>query len=87
MIVAYRIEVEVAVDRALGKLAAQARNRILRRVQKLAADPRPPGCVKLAGLADTYRIRTGDYRILYEVHDRLVLVVVVRVGHRRDVYR
>jgi mRNA interferase RelE/StbE len=43
--------------------------------------------VKLASVADTYRIRVGDYRILYEVHDRMVLVVVVRVGHRREVYR
>jgi mRNA interferase RelE/StbE len=83
----YRVKVEPAVDRTLSKLPPKARDRILRRVQDLANDPRPPGCVKLASVADTYRIRVGDYRILYEVHDRMVLVVVVRVGHRREVYR
>ena len=87
MIVAYRVEVEPAVDRALAKSPPQARDRILRRIEALAEDPRPPGCAKLTGLKDTYRVRVGDYRILYEVHDRLVLVVVVRIGHRRDVYR
>lgn len=87
MILAYRVEVEPAVERTLDKLSAQTRDRILRRIQALAEDPRPRRCVKLASLTDTYRIRAGDYRILYEVHDRLVLVVVVRVAHRREAYR
>ena len=83
----YRVEVEPAVARTLSKLSSKVRDRILRRVQELAHDPRPVGCVKLIGLAETYRIRVGDFRVLYEVHDRLVLVVVVRVGHRKEVYR
>lgn len=83
----YRVQIEPAVDRTVSKLTPRVRDRILRRIQELANDPRPPGCVKLAGVADTYRIRVGDYRILYEVHDRMILVVVVRVGHRREVYR
>jgi mRNA interferase RelE/StbE len=53
----------------------------------LAADPRPSGCKKLAGNTDYYRIRVGDYRVLYEVSDRDVLVLVIKIGHRREVYR
>ncbi len=83
----YRVQIEPTVDRTVSKLTPRVRDRILRRIQELANDPRPPGCVKLAGVADTYRIRVGDYRIFYEVHDRMILVVVVRVGHRREVYR
>jgi mRNA interferase RelE/StbE len=53
----------------------------------LAADPRPPGCKKLADSTDFYRIRVSDYRMLYEIRDRAVLVLVIKIGHRRDVYR
>lgn len=82
-----RVQIEPAVDRTLSKLTPEVWTRILRHIQELANDPRPPGCVKLTGIEDTYRIRVGDYRILYEVHDRMILVVIVRVGHRREVYR
>ena len=60
--------------------------RILERIRALADDPRPPGCEKLSGL-ERYRIRQGVYRIVYEVQDRRLLVLVVKVAHRRDVYR
>jgi len=60
--------------------------RILERIRALAEDPRPPGCEKLSGL-ERYRIRQGVYRIVYEVQDRRLLVLVVKVAHRRDVYR
>jgi mRNA interferase RelE/StbE len=53
----------------------------------LAADPRPSGCKKLAGSTDYYRIRVSDYRVLYEVRDRDILVLVIKIGHRREVYR
>jgi mRNA interferase RelE/StbE len=53
----------------------------------LAADPRPSGCKKLTGNTDYYRMRVGDYRVLYEVRDRDVLVLVIKIGHRREVYR
>jgi mRNA interferase RelE/StbE len=53
----------------------------------LSADPRPTGCKKLAGSPDYYRIRVSDYRVLYEVRDRDVLVLVIKIGHRREVYR
>jgi mRNA interferase RelE/StbE len=59
---------------------------ILQRVQTLADDPRPPGCEKLS-TQERYRVRQGIYRILYEIQDRDLVVTVVKVGHRRDVYR
>lgn len=60
--------------------------RIMGRIEALGTDPRPPGCEKLS-LKERYRIRQGEYRIIYEVQDRNVTVWVVKVGHRRDVYR
>jgi mRNA interferase RelE/StbE len=60
--------------------------RILERIRALADDPRPAGCEKLSGL-ERYRIRQGVYRIVYEVLDHKLVVLVVKIGHRRDVYR
>ena len=63
------------------------RQRIVARIRSLAEDPRPPGCEKLVGEDDRYRLRVGRYRISYSVGDGELVVVVVRVGHRKDVYR
>ncbi len=63
------------------------RQRIVAGIRSLADDPRPPGSEKLAGEDDRYRIRVGRYRVVYSVGDGALLVVVVRVGHRKDVYR
>jgi mRNA interferase RelE/StbE len=60
--------------------------RILARIRALAKDPRPPGCEKLVG-AERYRVRQGVYRIVYEIEDARLVVLIVRVGHRREVYR
>ena len=62
------------------------RQRIADRIHRLAEDPRPRGCQKLSG-RDRYRIRQGVYRIVYSIEDAQLIVVVVRVGHRKDVYR
>ncbi|ORJ57567.1 type II toxin-antitoxin system RelE family toxin [Geothermobacter hydrogeniphilus] len=59
---------------------------ILKRIEALADDPRPPGCEKLSG-QERYRIRQGMYRILYEIEDHRLVITVVKIGHRRDVYR
>jgi mRNA interferase RelE/StbE len=56
-------------------------------IRALAADPRPPGCRKLVGGTDYFRIRVGNYRVLYEVRDRDVLVLVIKIGRRGEVYR
>ena len=62
------------------------RQRIVSRIRTLAGDPRPPGCEKLTG-QDRYRVRQGQYRIVYSVEDDALVVYVVKVGHRSDVYR
>ncbi len=62
------------------------RQRIVAAILALAEEPRPVGCRKLSG-KDKYRIRCGDYRVVYSVHDAILVVAVVKVGHRRDVYR
>jgi mRNA interferase RelE/StbE len=82
---AYRIELRPAAVRALRKLDPQVRHRIQGAIALLAQDPRPPGARALQGRSGL-RVRVGDYRIIYTVEDDVLLVVVVRLGHRRDVY-
>lgn len=82
----FRIEFTTAAAREIRKLDPQIRRRILSGVTDLERDPRPHGCRKLAGYDNAWRIRVGDYRVLYEVIDEQVLVTVVRVAHRRAVY-
>jgi len=82
---AYRIELRPAAARALRKLDPQVRRRVQGAIAMLAQDPRPPGARALQGRPGL-RVRVGDYRIIYTVEDDMLLVVVVRLGHRRDVY-
>lgn len=82
----YKIEFKPSVWKDLDGVPKADRRRILRRVTALADDPRPAGCQKLAG-QERYRIRQGDYRILYSIEDERVVVVVVKVGHRQEVYK
>ena len=63
----------------------KVRRQVVKRVQSLATNPRPAGCAKPAGTGDRYRVRQGAYRVVYEVRDEELVVVVVKVGHRRDV--
>ena len=84
---AYRIEVKSQAVRALERIPNPHRRRIARAIDGLAHDPRPAGCVKLTGADDAYRVRVGDYRILYEIADRVLIVYVIRIAHRKDVYR
>lgn len=82
---AYRIELRPAAVRALRKLDPQVRRRVQGAIALLAQDPRPPGACALQGRPGL-RVRAGDYRIIYTVEDDVLLVVVVRLGHRRDIY-
>jgi mRNA interferase RelE/StbE len=61
--------------------------RIGKRIDKLAEDPRPQGVDKLSGEENIYRVRSGDYRIIYQIHDKILYVLVLKVGHRKEVYR
>jgi mRNA interferase RelE/StbE len=83
----YRIEVAPAAARQLRKFDPQARRRIQAAVELLATDPRPPGAKKLVGGDGEWRVRTGDYRIVYEIHDQVLVILVVAIGHRRDIYK
>ena len=83
----YRIVLAPAAARQLRKLDPQTRRRIQAALELLAVEPRPPAATRLVGGAGEWRIRTGDYRVIYEIHDDELLVLVLRVGHRRDIYR
>lgn len=81
----YRIELRPAAVRALKRIDHQDRGRIRGAIALLGEDPRPPGAKALQGRPG-FRVRVGDYRIIYTIHDDVLLVVVVTLGHRRDVY-
>lgn len=83
----YRVEFTTAAAKELRKLDAGIRRRILAGISGLEQDPRPTGCKKLVGEDNAWRIRIGDYRVLYDVQDEVLVVTVVRVAHRRHVYQ
>lgn len=83
----YRIEVSTTAERQIRKLPRVDQIRVLRLIQTLAADPRPAGCRKLSGSGDVFRVRIGRYRVLYAIEDRRLIIIVLKVGDRKDVYR
>ena len=83
----HRVQVAPGAVRQLRKLDPVATRRVEAAIELLAEHPRPSGATKLVGGDGEWRVRTGDYRIVYEVHDSVLLVLVVAVGHRRDVYQ
>ncbi len=83
----YRLEIKPSAVKELEAVRSRAdRRRIVERVGRLYTDPRPRGCVRLSGL-EQFRVRQGRYRIVYSVDDTEMVVTVVKIGHRRDVYR
>jgi mRNA interferase RelE/StbE len=82
----YRIEYDAGVLKSLRRFPRSIQQRVLRRIEMLAADPRPPGSVKLTG-EEAYRVRVGDYRIIYTIENDRLLVLIIDIGHRGDVYR
>jgi mRNA interferase RelE/StbE len=82
----YRLEVKRSAAKEIADLPKAECPRIVAKIQLLAREPRPHGCEKLSG-AEKYRIRQGDYRILYEIDDRTKSVTIVKVGNRKEVYR
>jgi mRNA interferase RelE/StbE len=83
---AHSIEFKPCVDRKIEELSRDAQARVVKAVRALADDPRPRGCRKLKG-RNVWRIRVGDYRVVYEIHDNALIVLVVRVAHRREAYK
>lgn len=84
--VSYKIKIKPSAAKELKVLPQKDRKRIVAKISKLAKDPRPKGCEKLSG-DDKYRLRQGNYRIIYLIEDNVLTVIVVRIAHRRDVYR
>lgn len=84
---AYRVEFAPKAARQFRALDKGLQTRLVRRIDGLAANPRPQGVKKLAGEDDLYRLRVGDYRILYQIQEQRLIVLVVGVGHRSEIYR
>lgn len=83
----YSISYVPSAARALRKFDESTARRLLREIEKLADDPRPPGSIQLKGGDGEFRVRAGDYRIIYDVEDSELVVLVLRLGHRREIYR
>ena len=82
----YSLFIERRAQRALARIARPEQERIITTIRRLMDDPRPSGTKKLTG-RDAWRIRVGDYRVIYEIHAGRLLILVVDLGHRRDIYR
>jgi mRNA interferase RelE/StbE len=87
-VAAYRLLIKASAGRELERLGTKSdRRRVVERIQALAEDPRPHGSEKLAGYADRYRIRQGNFRVVYLIDDQRREVTIFKVGDRKDVYR
>jgi mRNA interferase RelE/StbE len=82
----YKIEIKKSAVKEIFKLPAKDLKRILKEIELLSDNPRPFGAIKLSG-DEKYRLRVGNYRILYQIFDNKLIVIVVKVGHRKDIYR
>lgn len=82
----YKIFIKRSAGKELDKIGGKDHQRIIEKIRSLAIDPRPVGVKKLSG-EEKYRVRQGDYRILYKIEEKIITVTVVRIAHRKDVYR
>jgi mRNA interferase RelE/StbE len=82
----YRVEFTKSAERTFCKLEKAVQIQLQAEINLLSNQPRPPGCKKLKGSSGLWRIRSGNYRIIYEIHDGRLVVLVVDVGHRKDIY-
>ena len=82
----YKIQVKKSVEKELDKIPKKELLKILDKIKSLSDDPHPTGSTKLTN-QEKYRVRVGNYRILYKVEDNILTVFVVKVGHRKDIYR
>jgi len=83
----YEILIPKPVQKQLNKIPQPTRNRLLDTIRALAKVPRPDGVKKLKGYDSTYRIRVAEYRVIYEIHDQELLILLLSAMHRKDVYR
>jgi mRNA interferase RelE/StbE len=85
--VAYQVLIKDSARKELAALSLPLQKRIDTRIRALSENPRPSGIKKLAGDENLYRLRVGDYRIIYQIQDKALLVLVIKISHRREVYR
>ncbi len=85
--VSYRIEIKSSAAKELEKLPRKMIPRVVTAINGLAENPRPQGVKKLVGFERTYRIRVGDYRILYDIFEKKLIIEIIRIRHRKDVYK
>jgi len=85
--VSYRVELAPAAAREIRKLDPRARRRVQATIELLAETPRPPAAKKLVDGGGAWRVRSGDYRIVYDIYDDRLVVLILRAGHRREIYR
>ena len=83
----YRIDLSPAAQRQLKKLSSSVRHSIIKQLDSLKSNPRPDGVKKLAGIEKLYRLRIGDYRVVYTINDKQLVILVVKIGDRKEVYR
>jgi mRNA interferase RelE/StbE len=83
----YSVNLKPRAERDLDKLPIQIARRVWQKLLNLELEPRPLGCIKLEGEPDAYRIRIGDYRVIYLIDDSQKTVEVIRIAHRREIYR
>ncbi|MCX7049046.1 MAG: type II toxin-antitoxin system RelE/ParE family toxin [Candidatus Sumerlaeota bacterium] len=82
----FTIEIRKSAQKSLGMIAKEDRDKLIEAIRKLTIIPRPSGSKKLSG-REAWRIRVGHYRVIYEIYDKQLIVVVISVGHRREIYR
>lgn len=83
----YTVEVKRSAQKAFSALPSDVQKQIAEKLLSLETNPFQPGCKKISGRANTWRIRAGSYRIVYEVRENVLIVIVIRIGHRREIYR
>jgi mRNA interferase RelE/StbE len=83
---AYKIELSPAAEKQLRKLSEPLKSIIIKKLDTLKLNPNPPGVQKLSAVDDLYRIRIGDYRVIYQVEHQVLLILVLKIGNRKDIY-
>lgn len=83
----YEILLTRSARKELERLPPRLASNVLRRIEALGENPRPPGCIKLTGAEDLWRIRIGDYRVLFDIQDDKLLIDILAIRHRSDAYR
>lgn len=83
----YELQFKTSAWKSLRKIPAETRARLVAAIWSLSEEPRPLGARKLTGQVDLYRLRIGDYRVVYDIQDQALVVLIIKVGHRREVYR